>query len=61
MAAAAGVSLGPLQSLNENSGGFNPQPFMARASAFEADISTPISAGEQTLSVTVNMTYAINQ
>lgn len=58
MAAAAGVSLGKLTSMSENSrGGFTPQP-VAYARA-ELAASTPISAGEQNLSVTVNLTYEI--
>ena len=61
MASAAGVSLGKLTSISENSrGGFRPQPlaYAARASADIAS-STPIAAGEQNLSVTVNLTYEI--
>jgi len=59
MADAADVKLGPLMSLNESSGG-NVQPVMMRAARMESDmISTPISAGDQTLSVRVNMSYGI--
>jgi uncharacterized protein YggE len=61
MAAAAGVSLGELQSLSEASGGRAPQPVYAMAREMSADMSTPVAPGEQTLSVTVNMTYAIKQ
>ncbi|GGX71320.1 SIMPL domain-containing protein [Litorimonas cladophorae] len=62
MATAAGVKLGPLMSLNESSGGQMPQPIMMRAAAMESSgFSTPISAGDQTLSVRVNMSYGIAQ
>jgi len=60
MAEAAGVKLGPLLSMTENSGGSNPQPIYARAAAMEmSSVSTPISAGDQTLSVSVNLSYGI--
>ncbi len=61
MAEAAGVKLGPLLSINEsNRGGFTPQPVMMRASSMEmGDATTPISAGEQTMSVSVNLSYGI--
>ena len=60
MADAAGVKLGKLMSLSESGGNFRPQPvaYAARSMEMSQD-STPISAGEQTLSVTVNMTYGI--
>lgn len=61
MAAAAGVSLGALTSISENSRGFTPQPpiaYAARSAKVEA-APTPIAAGEQNLSVTVNLTYEI--
>ena len=63
MAEAAGVKLGPLLSINEsNGGGFTPQPMMMRASAMEmGDAATPISAGDQTLSVRVNLSYGIGE
>jgi len=61
MAKAAGVRLGKILEISE-SGGHNPrpQPMMMRAMADTAE-STPIAAGEQTLSVTVSITYAIDQ
>ncbi len=63
MAKAAGVRLGKLKSISENSrGGYIPQPQFARAASFAADAApTPVAAGEQTLSVTVNLTYEILQ
>ncbi|MGJ8563140.1 MAG: SIMPL domain-containing protein [Alphaproteobacteria bacterium] len=60
MAGAAGIRLGRIVSLTE-SGGYNqPRPMMmsARADSME---STPVAAGEQALSVTVNITYEIVQ
>lgn len=60
MAKAAGVKLGRLTSLNESGGSFAPRPYQqfARSTSLES-ASTPISAGEQTLSVTVNLSYQI--
>ena len=60
MAAAAGVKLGPLLSMTESNGRSNPQPIYARSSFSTAEsVSTPISAGDQTLSVSVNLSYGI--
>jgi uncharacterized protein YggE len=60
MASAAGVTLGPLMSLSENqSGGFRPQAVAYARSAALESAPTPVAAGEQNLSVTVTMTYAI--
>lgn len=60
MAEAAGVKLGGLQTLSE-SGGYTPQPMYRMEMAMDtAGASTPVAAGEQTLSVTVNMVYAID-
>jgi uncharacterized protein YggE len=61
MAEAAGVKLGPLLSINESNGGFSPQPRMMRAEMADMGgrASTPISAGDQTLSVSVNLSYGI--
>lgn len=62
MADAAGVSLGQLQSLSESGGGqpYYPQARLEMASDM-ASAPTPIAPGESTLSVTVNMSYAIDQ
>lgn len=60
MAGAAGVTLGRIVSLNE-SGGHNPGRPMMMAARAESMDSTPIAAGEQALSVTVNITYEIVQ
>jgi uncharacterized protein YggE len=60
MAKAAGVKLGPLLSLDENN--YNPQPRpMMMSMRVESDASTPVSAGEQSMSVTVNLSYAIQE
>ncbi len=61
MAKAAGVSLGKVLEIRE-SGNSRPQPtmYMARSMSDSAQ-STPVAAGEQTLSVTVNITYALDQ
>ena len=60
MAAAAGVKLGKLKSLSESGGNFNPRPPVAFAmESRQAGASTPVAAGEQKISVTVNMSYDI--
>ena len=57
LAAAAGVSLGPILQINEGSGSLAPAP-MARGAMMEAS-SLPIASGELDFSVTVSMVYAI--
>jgi len=59
MAAAAGVKLGKLTSLSESGESYNPRPVAYAARAESLDVSTPVSAGQQRLSVTVNMSYDI--
>jgi uncharacterized protein YggE len=59
MAAAAGVKLGKLKSLSESGGMSRPQPVAYAMEARSAGASTPVSAGEQAISVTVNMSYDI--
>lgn len=60
MAEAAGVKLGPLLSMSESNRGGMPQPVMMRAARIEmSEAVTPISAGEQTMSVSVNLSYGI--
>ena len=61
MATSAGVRLGPLQSLSENSRSGRPQPMMMARSSMAMEADTPIAQGEQTISVTVNMVYEISQ
>jgi uncharacterized protein YggE len=58
LASAAGVSLGPLLSIQEG-GGIRPVPmFEARAVAAQA-APPPIAVGEESVTVNVTMTYAI--
>ncbi len=60
MASAAGVKLGKLKSLSESGGNFRPQSVAYAARSMDiAQASTPVSAGEQEISVTVNMSYDI--
>ena len=63
MAKAAGVRLGKVLEIRESSSGGYPRPQpMMMARGMEADMApTPISAGEQTLSVSINITYALEQ
>jgi len=61
MAKSAGVRLGKILEIRESSGGHRPPQPMMMARGMAEDVSTPIAAGEQTLSVTVSMTYAIDQ
>jgi uncharacterized protein YggE len=56
-AEAAGVALGPIMQITEG-GGSMPQPmFAGRAASMEA---APIAAGEQDLSVSVTITWALD-
>jgi uncharacterized protein YggE len=58
LAEAAGVTLGPIISIQESGGGYQPPgPVFARAAAFEAAV--PIATGESTVSVSVSITYGI--
>ncbi len=59
MAAAAGVKLGKLKSLSESGGNFNPRPTVFNGVSASRQASTPVAAGEQAISVTVNMSYDI--
>ena len=61
MAKAAGVSLGKPFYLNESSFESPPQPFAARLSvaASAGEVSTPISAGELDVEVTVQAAFSI--
>jgi len=58
MAKAAGVKLGKLTSISESGGGARAYQQFSRSASLES-ASTPVAAGEQTLSVTVNMVYEI--
>lgn len=59
MATAAGIRLGRILNMSESSHSFRPQPMMMRGMAADMAESTPVEGGEQTLSVTVNMVFAI--
>ena len=59
LAGAAGVSLGPIIQISEGSATPSPQPFvMARTMA--AEKSTPVVAGESSISATVTLVYEIH-
>ena len=57
LATAAGVTLGPLMSIQESSN-VRPVPVFAMSRAVAAE-STPIAEGEERVGVNVTMTYAI--
>lgn len=59
MAKAAGVSLGKVLEIREGAN-YSPRPLpMLMANFSDSMESTPVAAGEQTLSVTVKITYAL--
>jgi len=58
-AKAAGVALGPPLSISE--GGGAPMPIQFRAKAMAAAAPTPVAQGEETLAVTVSVSWAIKQ
>jgi uncharacterized protein YggE len=58
-AKAAGVTLGPPLSISE--GGGAPMPMQFRAKAMAAATPTPVAQGEETLAVTVSVSWAIKQ
>ncbi len=55
---AAGVTLGPVQSLTEQ-GGYARPKMMEMAAASARDVSVPIAEGEVTVSASVSMVFAI--
>jgi len=58
-AEAAGIELGPIQSISEG-GGYQPQPrYRAQFEAAAADSSVPIEAGEQSIEMQVTITWEI--
>lgn len=60
LAQAGGAAVGEVLVITENVGSAPPMPMMARAEAgMAADSSVPVQAGEQTLSVDVQVTYAL--
>lgn len=61
MATAAGVRLGRILHMSESSHNMpQPRPMMRAMAMESADMATPIAGGEQTLAVTVSITYAID-
>lgn len=61
LAEAAGVSLGNVLSITESSSAPSPVMFRAEAIMAKAAPMPTVAAGENTYSVTVNMTFAIEQ
>jgi uncharacterized protein YggE len=62
LANAAGVKLGKILSITENSRGGRPVPMMkARFAAEAMSDSVPVAAGENSYSVTVNIEWEIDQ
>jgi uncharacterized protein YggE len=61
LAGAAGASVGQVLVINENLGAQSPIPLpMARAEAAQADSSVPVQPGEQSFTVDVQVTFALN-
>ncbi|HEY8948373.1 MAG TPA: SIMPL domain-containing protein [Rhizomicrobium sp.] len=58
LARAAGVTLGPITSINE-SGYSEPRPMYRMAAMAAAPAPTPIAAGEETVTAGVSITWAI--
>jgi uncharacterized protein len=58
LAAAAGVNLGPLLSIQEG-GAIRPVPVFAMQRALAAPSPPPVAIGEESVAVDVTMTYAI--
>ncbi|MBP1852672.1 SIMPL domain-containing protein [Rhizobium halophytocola] len=62
LTAAAGVSLGRIIEISENSARPMPQPLYRTAMRKEmSDMAVPVESGENSYNVTVNITYAISQ
>ena len=57
-AKAAGVTLGPIQSINEGSAAMPPRP-MYRAMAMQADSAVPVAAGEESVAADVSVVWEI--
>ena len=60
LASAAGVKLGTVLNISEQSYSRQPSPYVARMSAMDAE-SVPVEAGENSYRVNVQMTFAIAQ
>lgn len=61
LAEAAGVKLGRVIEITENTSRPEPVPAMRMAMAKEASDAVPVASGENSYSVTVNVTFAIKQ
>lgn len=61
LAEATGVKLGRVIEINENMPRPMPQPMMRAAMMKEMDAGVPIAAGENNYTVTVNLTFALEQ
>jgi uncharacterized protein len=59
LASAAGVKLGRVLEISENASAPEPQPMLRMQMKAAEDSSVPIAAGENSYSVSVNMTFAI--
>jgi uncharacterized protein YggE len=60
LADAAGVKLGRVVEISESAGGVDPQPMMRLQMAKEAADAVPIAAGENTYTVNVSVSFAID-
>lgn len=61
LADAAGVKLGRIVEITDNAGRPEPQPAMRMSMAKEAADAVPVATGENTYSVNVSVTFAIDQ
>jgi len=61
LASAAGVKLGRVVEISESSARPEPMPVLRMAMAKEAADAVPVASGENSYSVTVNVTFAIDQ
>jgi uncharacterized protein YggE len=61
LAAAAGVKLGRIIEITENTNRPEPRPLMRMSMAKEASDAVPVAAGENSYAVNVNVTFAIEQ
>lgn len=61
LALAAGVKLGRIVEISETSSRPEPQPIMRMQMAKQMEDAVPVAAGENSYSVSVNVTFAIEQ
>ena len=61
LADAAGVKLGRILEITESSNAEEPRPLMSARMAKESNDAVPVEAGENSYSVNVNVTFAIDQ